>query len=408
MNFFIKKDMSDIFHQNVILHNKIYFSSVKKIIVLLFISSFFLGVRIYENIVIGDICLVLSVVGGFFYTKKIAYKEVFCFFLVLITFLFSGLYINSLSYFVIDLIQFSLYSFAGFIFAGLYIRGWKDNIDQMLVRYTLVVSILACMQYIILRVSGSNIFSFVSSTAGISSWVENYARATGTLQHFNQLAIVLLPGLFISLCKQKWHIYGVIVLALLASGSRVGIVSVFLLTMLAPFVNRKLLSFWKLSLALMLVLLFLVSNPDFVAKRLSLISSGSIDDSLGTRLSYIKFGIDLLQSRAYSGIGLGQLRPLYGLDNLESSLMLFCLELGFLLIPLLVITVFTFFENMLSRKDPQNLVIFFVVTIASSMQPFLHMSNVAPMFWFYLFLLYSLKIRNSAFLPKGSERRVCK
>jgi len=361
---------------------------LSSLLVFMAIAGCFFGLRIAGNTTLGDCLFVSASFAGYVYiycknTKMLSFG--------LVGAVISGLAMLLLpSFFMVgeinlimlkDSIQLGLYVGSAVVIC-FYAHHKSVEVQNILILVSIYVSVLAVIQYLILIFfDGYNIFEWISSFAGKDTWIKYYARSTATLQHFNQLMMVLIPGLVFSLFRHRYVVFIIISIGMLATGSR----SAFLIigaTLPAYILLRP--SKRSLRLVALGVILFggfLLLNPDFVAKRFSFLVGGAMDHSTGTRVELMQAAWGKFLQNPWFGVGLGQMGPALGVDHVESSILLWLTELGiwgfgWLLVVWLTSTVIAF-----KSKQPDWALIIWLFLGVGVIQPFLVMSNVGPLFW---------------------------
>lgn len=366
-------------------------TKLKRELVFYLILSVF-GLRVAGNLTFCDITILITfcviLLKGYKFSKiELMIPIVFIFLSSIgILFVSSG----DLLEYIKDLLQICFYLVSGAALSRYAVNKYsEESLFDSIILAGIVVSLLGVFQYLLIYFLNINIFKFISAMGGRDQWVENYIRVSSITQHINHLPLVLFPPLAFSLYRRKYKFSMLIMLGIIASGSRSGIAASLALIYISFFINRNVITLVISSLLAFSGFTYFIYGTDFFEKRLAFIASGTVDGSTQYRLDLWQRAWDLVLQYPIFGIGLGQESWMLKVDNLESSMMQILVNFGFIGIFIFLITIISVFIRSLREYSLLgiSMILLYVQLI---FQPFLFVSVVGPCVMAYTFFIYNL------------------
>ena len=351
----------------------------------LLVLPFFLGTSIGANASVADAWLFLCVACGIFFmgadvlplARMLRRSSVIAFLLAL-----SALSAGAAGTMLRDGVQQIVYVAGTWLLLDLALRRWGLRVfEHAVVRATVLSAIIALTQYWVFRLAGVNLLAPLGHFIGSSDWIEGYYRAAGTFRHFNQLAVAMIPGFTIALFRRWYWSAALIASAALASGSRSGVGALVFVFLVLLVVRRDARSLLLCGLVAALGAAVVISSPDLVSKRLSIVSGGGVDQSTLIRLELYARAMALFAESPWFGIGLGQFDVRTGLDNPESSVLFILVEFGVAGVLVAALLLLRSGVRALAMGEPLYLAMAGAVWMNLAVHPFLMMSVIGPLCW---------------------------
>ncbi|WP_409420432.1 O-antigen ligase family protein [Pseudaeromonas sp. ZJS20] len=368
------------------------------------------GYKIFGVITTSDMTMLL--VAGFTVCKnnfEVSRKLLWflIFFTLIMPTLSLGVNATNEIEFLKSLLQLFLYVFSAGMVMSYYLKRLElSEIETAYVKFGLVSSLLVLVQWYVYFFYDINIFSYISTWGGKSSWIENYIRIAGLTLHYNQLAIILCPPFVMSLEKKKVAVSVIIFIALLCSGSRIGLACALFSVYIYLLKHGKVTLFLTLSIIGFMAISYLATTDIFI-KRFSFLISGELDGSTLQRFDLWRAALELYREHWVFGVGPGQYRDILKVDNVESGVIDILLNYGVVgvlcFIFIIIRSIPVGFRDELFGFKFSMLLVF----IQNMVQPFLFMSIIGSLFWLLFMTIFLHKNEGKSSQSKSKICQIC-